>query len=89
MRSEITNISQNPNLLGAGNTAYTVGAIVAGFFFGGPIADKLGRRWGMAIGAFMTIIATFMQTFAPEHQFGVFIAGRAIIGIGQGIALSK
>jgi MFS family permease len=77
MRSEITNISQNPNLLGAGN------------FFGGPIADKLGRRWGMAIGAFMTIIATFMQTFAPEHQFGVFIAGRAIIGIGQGIALSK
>lgn len=36
----------------------------------------------------MTIIATFMQTFAPEHNVGVFIAGRVIIGLGQGIALS-
>jgi MFS family permease len=52
-------------------------------------ADRFGRRVGMAIGAFLTIIATFMQTFAPEHTFGVFIAGRVIIGIGQGIALSK
>ena len=52
-------------------------------------ADRFGRRVGMATGAFMTIIATFMQTFAPEHTFGVFIAGRVIIGIGQGIALSK
>jgi predicted MFS family arabinose efflux permease len=43
----------------------------------------------MATGAFLTIIATFMQTFAPENTFGVFIAGRVIIGIGQGIALSK
>lgn len=42
----------------------------------------------MGIGCFMTIIATFMQTFAPEHNVGVFIAGRVIIGLGQGIALS-
>jgi hypothetical protein len=42
----------------------------------------------MGIGCFLTIIATFMQTFAPEHNLGVFIGGRVIIGLGQGIALS-
>lgn len=51
-------------------------------------ADKLGRRWGMGIGCFLTIIATFMQTFAPYHNIGVFIAGRVVIGLGQGVALS-
>jgi len=74
--------------IGAVNTAYTVGAIVAGWFFGGPLADYLGRRWGMAIGCFMTIIATFIQTFAPRHSLGTFIGGRVIIGLGQGIALT-
>jgi glucose-6-phosphate-specific signal transduction histidine kinase len=43
----------------------------------------------MGIGCFLTIIATFMQTFSPRGQLGVFIAGRVLIGIGQGIALSK
>jgi MFS family permease len=52
-------------------------------------ADYLGRRWGMGIGCVFTIIATFMQTFAPRHNLGCFIAGRVIIGLGQGIALSK
>ena len=42
----------------------------------------------MGIGCVTTIIATFMETFAPEHNVGVFIAGRVIIGLGQGIALS-
>lgn len=99
-------LRQAANVIGAVNTAYTVGAIVAGFFLGGPIvssavayssfdlhltpnkADRFGRRWGMGIGCFLTIIATFIQTFAPRHNIGTFIAGRAIIGIGQGIALS-
>jgi len=43
----------------------------------------------MAIGAILVIIATFMQTFTPYHKIGVFIAGRVIIGMGQGVALSK
>lgn len=70
------------------NTAYTVGAIVAGWFLGGPIADWLGRRAGMGIGCFLTVIATFIQTFAPHHSLATFIVGRVIIGIGQGIALT-
>ncbi|RSL96064.1 hypothetical protein CDV31_013623 [Fusarium ambrosium] len=75
-------------MLGLINTSYTIGAIISGFFMGGPLADYMGRRWGMFIGCFITIIATFMQTFTPHHQIGVFIAGRVLIGIGQGLALT-
>jgi MFS family permease len=75
--------------IGAINTAYTVGAIFGGFFLGGPIADFAGRKVGMSLGCVLVIIATFMQTFAPRGNIGTFIGGRCIIGIGQGIALSK
>ncbi|KAK5132665.1 hypothetical protein LTR08_008787 [Meristemomyces frigidus] len=78
----------NDQLIGAVNTAYTVGAVVSGFFFGGPVADYFGRRFGMAAGAIFVIIATFMQTFAPRGSIGSFIAGRVFIGIGQGLALT-
>ncbi|KAL2841587.1 general substrate transporter [Aspergillus pseudoustus] len=76
------------NLIGAINTAYTVGAIFGGFFLGGPVADFLGRKVGMGMGCVLVIISTFMQTFSPRHNVGCFIAGRVIIGIGQGIALT-
>lgn len=79
----------NANTIGAINTAYTVGAVVAGFFFGGPLADYAGRRVGMATGSVLVIIATFMQAFSPRGNIGVFIAGRVIIGLGQGLALSR
>lgn len=69
-------------------TSYTIEAIVAGFFLGGPLADYAGRRAGMFAGCFITIIATFMQAFTPYHNIGLFIAGRVIIGIGQGLALT-
>jgi MFS family permease len=52
-------------------------------------ADYFGRRVGMASGCFITIFATFMQTFAPRGNLGCFIAGRVFVGIGQGMALSK
>lgn len=29
-----------------------------------------------------------MQTFAPRHNLGCFIAGRVLVGLGQGIALT-
>jgi MFS family permease len=77
-----------PNIIGAINTAYTVGAVVAGFFFGGPLADYAGRRVGMATGAALVIIATFMQTFTPRGNVACFIGGRVLIGMGQGLALS-
>lgn len=77
-----------PNIIGAINTAYTVGAVVAGFFMGGPLADFAGRRAGMAGGSILVIIATIMQAFAARGHIGTFIAGRVIIGIGQGLALT-
>ena len=80
---------QNTELIGAINTAYTVGAIVAGWFMAGPLADFAGRRVGMASGAVAVIIATFIQTFSPKGNIGCFIAGRVIIGLGQGLALSE
>ena len=77
------------NMIGAVNTAYTVGAIFGGFFLGGPTADFLGRKIGMAIGCVLVIASTFMQTWAPRGNIACFLAGRCIIGIGQGIALSE
>lgn len=77
------------NVIGSINTAYTVGAIIGGWFFGGPISDKFGRKVGMSVGCVLVIISTFMQTFSPRMNLGPFIAGRAIIGLGQGIALSE
>lgn len=65
-----------------------MGAVVAGFFLGGPLADWAGRRIGMAAGAVLVIIATFMQCFSPRGNIGCFIAGRVVIGIGQGLALT-
>jgi MFS family permease len=79
----------NDNMLGLINTVYTVGAIISGFFLGGPVADYLGRRAGMGIGAILVIISTLLQTFAPKGNIGMFMAGRVIIGVGQGLALSK
>ncbi|KAF2002869.1 MFS sugar transporter-like protein [Amniculicola lignicola CBS 123094] len=78
----------NTQTIGAINTSYTVGAVVAGFFFGGPIADRFGRRVGMASGCALVIIATFLQTFSPRGNIACFIAGRVVIGLGQGLALT-
>lgn len=76
------------SMIGGINTAYTVGAILGGFFLGGPIADFFGRKVGMAIGAALVVIATFIQTFCPRGAIAAFLVGRTIIGVGQGIALS-
>lgn len=42
----------------------------------------------MGIGCFVTIVATMIQTFSPKGSLGCFMAGRVIIGLGQGMALS-
>jgi predicted MFS family arabinose efflux permease len=47
------------------------------------------RRAGMGLGAILIIISTLLQTFSPRDNIGMFMAGRIIIGVGQGLALSK
>ncbi|KAI3393095.1 hypothetical protein diail_4724 [Diaporthe ilicicola] len=80
--------SDSTYMLGLINTVYSIGAIVSGWFLGGPIADILGRRWGMGLGCFVTICATMLQTFAPKGSLACFMAGRVIVGVGQGMALT-
>ena len=75
--------------IGSINSVYTVGAILGGWFIGGPISDFFGRKVGMGVGCVMVIIATFMQAYAPWHGLGTFIGGRVVVGLGQGVALSK
>ncbi|EPE28849.1 MFS general substrate transporter [Glarea lozoyensis ATCC 20868] len=76
----------DPNVIGSVNTAYTVGGIVAGLFFSAPISDRWGRKIAIIVGCLVVIIATFVSTFTPRH-IGGYIGGRALVGIGQGIAL--
>jgi MFS family permease len=57
-----------------------------GFFFSAPISDRWGRKVAIMVGCVIVIIATFVSTFSPRNMGGL-IAGRAIVGMGQGIAL--
>lgn len=42
----------------------------------------------MGVGCLITIVAAFIQAFTPKGYLGLFIFGRVLIGIGQGLALS-
>lgn len=41
----------------------------------------------MAVGTVLIMVGAILETFTPRHVIGCFIAGRAVIGFGQGIAL--
>ncbi|KAJ3309771.1 hypothetical protein HDU93_005489, partial [Gonapodya sp. JEL0774] len=73
------------DVLGLVGVGYSCGAIFTGFFVAPFISDKYGRRLPMFIGAILIIGFTFLQTFAPN--FGVHVAGRAGVGLGQGLML--
>lgn len=76
-----------PNLVGGVNTAYSVCAIISGWFIAAPVADFLGRKTAMGIGTILIIISAILETCTPRGQIACFIVGRAVNGIGQGIAL--
>ncbi|RDL38461.1 MFS general substrate transporter [Venustampulla echinocandica] len=76
------------NVIGSVNTAYTVGGIVSGVFFSAPISNMWGRKMAIVVGCVIVIIATFVSTFTPRN-IGGYIGGRALVGIGQGIALGS
>ncbi|KAK7720496.1 hypothetical protein SLS63_009838 [Diaporthe eres] len=77
-----------PNLVGGINTAYSVCAIISGWFIAAPTADFLGRKTAMGIGSILIMISAILETCTPKGQIACFIVGRAVNGIGQGIALS-
>lgn len=60
---------QSLQTIGAINTAYTVGAIVAGWFMGGPIADYFGRRVSSVEGINITTLAGTLSQFSEVVVF--------------------
>ncbi|EXJ79535.1 hypothetical protein A1O3_07814 [Capronia epimyces CBS 606.96] len=73
-------------------TTATIGLNNAGIFFGGtlgaffiqPVADGLGRKAGILIGASIALVGVILQTAA--QNIGMFILGRIILGIGPAIS---
>jgi sugar porter (SP) family MFS transporter len=61
---------------------YNIGSIVA-VPFSGPINDYFGRRWGIFTGGALVIVGTCVQ--APAINLGMFLGGRFVLGLGQGI----
>ncbi|KAK9412971.1 putative Major facilitator superfamily (MFS) profile domain-containing protein [Seiridium unicorne] len=62
---------------------YNLAQIVA-FPLCGLLGDGLGRRKTIAIGCFIILIGTAIQT--PAQSMGWFIGGRAVLGLGAAIA---
>lgn len=51
-----------------------------------PTLSKfLGRRFCIQLGLAIVIVSTFVQAFAPNMP--AFIAGRLLMGMGQGLAV--
>lgn len=76
---------QTFGLSGAGSTTgivfmiYNVGQICS-FPFCGWLADGYGRRVCIAVGCFIVLIGTAIQT--PANNLGQFVAGRFVLGFG-------
>lgn len=75
--------------LGTSRTSLFVSILSAGTFFGAlmgaPIADFLGRRWGLQVSMAVFCLGVALQTAAGMHDDGLFVAGRVIAGLGVGI----
>ncbi|CAI6342573.1 unnamed protein product [Periconia digitata] len=66
--------------LGIFNAAYPLGGIV-GVFFVTPVADRWGRRAGLALGAIVSILGAVLQCSA--QNIAMFVISRVIIGAGS------
>ncbi len=73
--------------IGGINTAFSVCSIICGFFVAGTVADRWGRKVGMALGSCGIIIGVALETGSPQGKIACFIVGRAIVGVGLGLAL--
>jgi MFS family permease len=54
-------------------------------FFAGKVADHLGRTRGIAIGSFIFAVGAALE--AASVHIGMFVVGRVIEGIGEGLYL--
>ncbi|CAD0110556.1 unnamed protein product [Aureobasidium uvarum] len=56
-------------------------------FFAGQLADRFGRLAIVAVGALVFAIGAALEGGA--NKLGMFLAGRALCGIGEGLWLSN
>lgn len=54
-------------------------------FFAGKVADALGRPRGIAIGSFIFAVGAALE--GASVHIGMFIVGRVVEGIGEGLYL--
>jgi MFS family permease len=65
--------------IGLITTIIFVGGFI-GSFPASPVADRYGRKVGMYIGSFFTLIGTIIQTTA--FGYAQFMVGRCLLGVG-------
>lgn len=73
----------------------TVGIVQSAFFWGyvltqipgGYLADKFGGKQVLACGVVMWSIMTMLTPIAASTSLGVLLAARALLGVGEGVAM--
>jgi MFS transporter, AAHS family, 4-hydroxybenzoate transporter len=81
-----TEFGLGPQALGSIFSAGLAGNLV-GYFIGGPLSDKYGRRWLMIINA--TVFAVFTFLTSQVHTLEQLLAMRFLCGIGLAVCLSN
>ncbi|XWX02070.1 hypothetical protein V2A60_010102 [Cordyceps javanica] len=71
----------NPTITGISVSCLQLSAAL-GALISGPLGDMMGRKKCVRLGAFIYFFSAFIQMFAPD--FGTFVAGRTIQGLGVG-----
>ncbi|KAG5350485.1 hypothetical protein C0989_010840 [Termitomyces sp. Mn162] len=61
---------------------YSIGSIV-GVLIAGPVADRFGRRGGMALGSLIVIVGAIVVTVAKNTDY--LLGGRFVLGFGVAI----
>lgn len=72
------------SILGLFNASMSIGSLV-GLFFTPYIIDIWGRKFGVALGSVIMLLAVGLQTGA--NSLGMFIGARIVLGIGDTIVL--
>eukprot|EP00850_Spirogloea_muscicola_P009453 SM000053S17410 [mRNA] locus=s53:212631:216025:+ [translate_table: standard] len=54
---------------------------------GGALADRHGAKSVLAVGVALWSAATLITPWAAQHSLGALLAARAIMGLGEGVAL--
>lgn len=76
--------SQNATIHGLIVSSILIPAALSSFF-AGHLADKLGRPKGISIGVFIFGVGAAIE--AAAVSLGMFIAGKVVEGLGEGLFL--